>query len=530
MSLAPRPRMRTADLFGLALSALGQQKVRTALTVVGVAIGSFALIVSLSIGRGVDRAILSLFQGTDALRQVGVFVNYERLPMDVPEEEKRVEGDMSDAKRARIRSALIRSARRTIVDRPRARLDAEGLARLAALPHVERVIPEVQLSVDVRIDEAGVAEDVWFAAADPLSDYRHRLIAGREPATDGAREAIVHEFLLYKLGLRHDDEVRRVLGKSIRLEYRISRGNGFSLARLLTLGEDGFTPDQSEALIRALRRLAPLLTLPPFPAKEREAFRKLLAKTPIESPKMREESYAETFTITGVVRESLAEDETRTNMFGGWVARTADVMLPPKTAAAFYLRAPTFARSGLSRVVLTADRDENVKEVARTVEALGYTQNSLIQVLETIRLNVVLISFATAFIALVALAVAAIGITNTMFMSVLERTHEIGIMKALGAKTGQVRAIFLVEGALIGSLGGAIGLLLAYLASFPGDSVAKSIMERQTPRPVEGSVFAFPLWLVIGAPVLAVLISTLAAVYPAHRAARVDPITSLRHE
>jgi putative ABC transport system permease protein len=184
----------------------------------------------------------------------------------------------------------------------------------------------------------------------------------------------------------------------------------------------------------------------------------------------------------------------------------------------------------LNQVVLTVDRDSNVKEVTKAVESMGFRQSSLIQMIETIRMNVLLVTVATAFIAIVALTVAAIGITNTMLMSVLERTHEIGIMKALGARTGQVRMMFLIEGASIGLIGGGLGLLLGWIASFPGDAIARSIMQAQTLKPIEGSLFAFPICLVVGTQMLATLITMIAALYPAHRAARMDPIISLRHE
>ncbi len=147
-----------------------------------------------------------------------------------------------------------------------------------------------------------------------------------------------------------------------------------------------------------------------------------------------------------------------------------------------------------------------------------------------VRMNVLLVSVATAFVAIIALVVAAIGITNTMIMSVLERMREIGIMKALGARDGHIRLIFVVEGVLMGLVGGGLGLLLAWLASFPGDWYARSVMEPQTRMPVKETLFAFPLWLVAGVPALVCLITTLAAWYPASRAARVNPVASLRHE
>src|SRR5204863_1548811 len=138
----------------------------------------------------------------------------------------------------------------------------------------------------------------------------------------------------------------------------------------------------------------------------------------------------------------------------------------------------------------------------------------------------------TAFVAGVALVVAALGIANTMLMSVLERTHEIGVMKAVGARDRHVQLIFLVEGALLGLAGGGVGLLFSWLAAIPGNAVAQRLIEKQMQSKLDSSaaVFAFPLWVTIGIPLFAGLVTTLAAVYPARRAARVNPITALRHE
>ena len=117
-----------------------------------------------------------------------------------------------------------------------------------------------------------------------------------------------------------------------------------------------------------------------------------------------------------------------------------------------------------------------------------------------------------------------------LLMSVLERQHEIGVMKAVGARSAQVLALFLVEGGIIGGAGAAVGLLGAWLVSFPGDRIASHLVATKTPMQLDQSVFAFPLWLVVGVPLAVCALTTLAGLYPARRAASIDPIEALRHE
>src|SRR5262249_42083794 len=99
-----------------------------------------------------------------------------------------------------------------------------------------------------------------------------------------------------------------------------------------------------------------------------------------------------------------------------------------------------------------------------------------------------------------------------------------------GARDGHIQLIFLVEGGLVGLVGGLLGLLLAWAGSFPGDTWVRSVVESGLSIKLENSIFAFPWWLVAGGPAFACLVTTLAARYPARRAARVDPVKALRHD
>ena len=131
-------------------------------------------------------------------------------------------------------------------------------------------------------------------------------------------------------------------------------------------------------------------------------------------------------------------------------------------------------------------------------------------------------------IGMIAIFVSALGIINTMVMSVLERYKEIGIMKAVGASDRDVRRIFLFESGMIGFVGGVLGLVLGWIVSVVINHVANHFTSGQGVPYMD--YFSFPWWLCLGAVAFSVVISLSAGVYPTLRAARVDPVVALRHD
>jgi putative ABC transport system permease protein len=128
----------------------------------------------------------------------------------------------------------------------------------------------------------------------------------------------------------------------------------------------------------------------------------------------------------------------------------------------------------------------------------------------------------------IALVVAALGIINTMVMSILERTREIGIMKAIGGSEGEIRTIFFIEAGTIGFIGAVFGLVLGWLVTRVANMIANARFLPAGESPVD--FFYFPLWLILGAIVFSLVISLSAGLYPANRAARVNPVEALRHD
>lgn len=131
--------------------------------------------------------------------------------------------------------------------------------------------------------------------------------------------------------------------------------------------------------------------------------------------------------------------------------------------------------------------------------------------------NIRNITLVATIIGLITLFGAAVGLMNIMLVSVTERTREIGVRKAIGAKGSTVRQQFLIEAVVIGQIGGILGIVIGILV---GNMVSV----------ITGSSFIIPwVWIIVGV-ILCFLVGIISGYYPAQKAARLDPIESLRYE
>jgi putative ABC transport system permease protein len=522
--------VRWRDILGLALSALWQQKVRTLLTLLGVLFGVFVLAASLAIGQGVQDAIRRYAAQNEILRRVEVTTRWDDDSSE-PTTQISVPGEMSDARRDRLRRALAKHRALTRGRQERVTLSEDVLKKLAALPHVEAVVPLplmrgfAVLGGDGAGSGGADSHPVLLNAARPRdADAMKRLVAGRFFERADEPSVVVSEFLLYQLGLRDESAAQAALGRKLRLEFRTPFGEaGFAVFVVRPQGGQQ-TREEAAALDKVRRQLPDALDKFDLEPADVSVLLRAVATT---APARQSEFLAREFTIAGVMR---AQTEEETQAPWDPFRIDADVALPYDTATALFFDSPGGREEGVWRAVVIADRDENVKAVLDDVRKLGLRGHAAVEFIERQRLTFLLIFGGMTCVAAVAMIVAALGITNTMLISVLERTREIGIMKAVGARSGHLQTIFLVEGALIGAAGGALGLLLAWAASFPGDAWVRRIASQKLGTVISDSIFVFPAWLQVAVVGAATLVTVLAAVYPARRAARLDPVTALRHE
>ncbi|MGD8464774.1 MAG: ABC transporter permease [Anaerolineae bacterium] len=184
---------------------------------------------------------------------------------------------------------------------------------------------------------------------------------------------------------------------------------------------------------------------------------------------------------------------------------------------------------GYDEVTVRTESLNASAQVADWLSNRGFDVRSLKTLLDMANRGMVILQTMLGSVGGLALFVASIGIANTMIMAVYERTKEIGILKAVGAAPGQIRALFVVEASLIGLLGGITGTLLGWLLGKGLNWLIPKILEWQE-VPMQGTFFVVTWWLVLAALAFATLVGLLAGLYPAARAARLAPLDALRYE
>ncbi|TSC95691.1 MAG: ABC-type antimicrobial peptide transport system, ATPase component [Candidatus Berkelbacteria bacterium Licking1014_2] len=174
------------------------------------------------------------------------------------------------------------------------------------------------------------------------------------------------------------------------------------------------------------------------------------------------------------------------------------------------------------------DPNERVEKVKNKLAELGYSAEATIDNVSQIKSGFRVLTIILGVFGLIALLVATIGMFNTMTVSLLERIREVGIMKAIGAAEGDIWRLFVVEASMIGFFGGIGGLIIG-MAAGGIVNLAYNALAFHNSAPTLG-LFYTPLWFVIFILTFAAFIGFLTGIYPARRAAHLNPLRALRYE
>jgi len=175
---------------------------------------------------------------------------------------------------------------------------------------------------------------------------------------------------------------------------------------------------------------------------------------------------------------------------------------------------------------VNVDDMNHVVEVQNTINNMGFQANSQMEWLEQSQKQSNMVQAVLGGIGAVSLFVAAIGIANTMMMSIYERTKEIGVIKVLGCAMGNIRSMFLIEAGFIGFIGGIIGVALSYGISF----LINKFLAAAFLYGMDSKLSLIPAWLAAASIGFAILIGMVAGFFPALRAMKLSPLAAIRNE
>jgi len=366
------------------------------------------------------------------------------------------------------------SPRKAEGSRPAAVLDDDAMDRMERIPHVEVVYPDIRIKgIKLRHgDKATTAlalalppEAMFFGAAEEM------VVAGQFFSRTLQPEAVIGRRLVRELGF---DSPQQAVGSTVTLEA----------AGLLPTDATTFTfrEEKLEVTIVGVFDMPPLM---PGHAQQ-------VILLPVELMKQ--------------------------------------IPRLPDRSALELLRGGTGALDvGYRGATVRVQKPSHLAEVEAAIRKMGFTTRTVLSQYEEMRMFFVFMEVLLASVGTVALVVAALGIVNTLLMSVMERYQEIGIYKALGASDGDLVVLFLTEAGIIGLAGGLGGLALGRGVSWLLE-IGVNYYARAQGVTAHLALFGFPGWLLAVAVVFAIVVSVLAGVYPAWRAARIDPIRVLRRE
>lgn len=197
-----------------------------------------------------------------------------------------------------------------------------------------------------------------------------------------------------------------------------------------------------------------------------------------------------------------------------------------------FLPAGIFEGAGVtkySQVKLVAETNESVQPLRKQIESLGYQTASPIDTLDQINQVFKVFSFVLVGFGAIGMIVAVLGMFNTLTISLIERTKEIGLMMALGARTGDMFRLFVFEAILLSLVGAIIGVIGAIISGVIVNLVMNGFAASRGVNETF-QLFSYPLWLIVSLIGFMVIVGFLVVLFPARRARNINPIDALRRE
>lgn len=368
-------------------------------------------------------------------------------------------------------------------DKPPRALDDEARKQIEALPNVLEVYPQVRFFTEVRFENKPFATVVAGMPESSRNSGSFDGMQGHFFSSASANEAILQIEFAKDLS----SNLPSLIGKELVLRYAERQALAPSVPNSTTdPGEDsgGFSVIPKEQHL----------------------------------------------TIVGIVETEPAAG------YGGY--GNARLLMPLQTASTLraaqvndlrdVVRDVNAKKTTYASLSVRAKSPSLVETLEASIKNMGFAAFSLLDASKSLRTFFSVFDLLLGIFGSLALAVATLGIVNTLVMAILERRREIGVLKALGAADSDVQQLFFVEAGVMGLFGGVLGVTLGWLLGRAITFGTNVYLKRQSLNPIELS--SVPWWLVLSALGFAILVSLVAGLYPASRAARLNPVDALRYE
>jgi putative ABC transport system permease protein len=468
--------MKLPDLTELALRNLRESVLRNSLTTIGISVGVASLVAMLSLGIGLQQL------ASRRLMKSGLFdtvvVSSRRDLRNFGRDEERSGPTPGESR---------------ILDEP-------ALHEIEHLPNVVEASPDIRFITELRFEDKPHLTMVAALPESQKSNDAFESLQGHFFSSDNAPEVVIQKTFAEEL-----------LGKTPK--SGVDESNVKDLAAPL-LGK--------ELTMRyAQREAAPTVPMAPNP------------EPASGDPGLAGAAYSvisreQKLKIVGVA------DLDPESMRGPTRAR---VFLPLKLAESLHVMQPTDLRE-ISRAAsdqpvysslsVRVKNPAQIRAIEDAIKKMGFNTFSILDATRSLQQFFAVLDLFLGIFGSLALAVASIGIVNTLVMAILERRREIGIMKAIGASDGDVKKLFFAEAGAMGILGGIVGVALGWSIGQVINLGTNVYLKRQSLPPEH--FWSVPWWLVGSAILFAFIVSLLSGLYPAGRAARLDPVQALRYE
>ncbi len=469
--------MKTYDLSELALRNLRESSLRNSLTTIGISVGVASLVAMLSLGIGLQKL------ATRHLAKSGLFDTV------VVTSRRELRGFNRDDQRSTASAAESRT------------LDEPARQEIERLPDVLEAYPDIRFITELSYQDKTHLTMVSGIPASARSNDAFTGIPGGFFSSETAPEVILQKsFALELLGKTpepgHEDDIpvselaKPLLGQELTMRY----------AQRVSSPESGEnTPAKSGASTEPESDAA-------YSVISREQKLKIVGISDLDPDSMRGAARARVFLPLKLAQELrvMQPSDVRDSMRG-------------------FSKQPSYAT-----VSVRVKNPKNVEAVEQAIKKLGFNTFSILDATRSLRQFFAVLDLFLGIFGSLALAVASIGIVNTLVMAILERRREIGIMKAIGASDGDVKKLFFAEAGAMGLLGGVVGVALGWAIGHVINLGTNIYLKRQALPPE--SFWSVPWWLVGAAILFAFIVSLVSGLYPAARAARLDPVQALRYE